>query len=399
MELEAAKRGGRGRAADEARPGPALERVEGREAFLKLRTEWDAALLAGPDAAPSLEHEFLRLWIENFAPSLAPVVHIARVGRKIAAALPVLVRSELLDGVPLRLATTPVNAHSTRGGLLVGPGGLATIPWLIEAACDDSWDVLTMRDVPREAGVLEALAAALREVGCHVATEAPMESPYITLPASWEELEARLDGRFRQNLRRRRRRLEEQGPVTFEVIDGLDGLDAALEDALAIEASGWKGLEGSAIRARPDTVGFYAGAARALARAGRLRLAFLKLGDERIAFQLAHVTRGRWYLPKTGFDERFREQSPGQLLMVEVLRRCLAEKLETFEFLGFSMPWKRDWTPLVRPHATLYAYRPTWRGRAARVMRAEVRPRFAQLLRRGREVLAVLQARRRGGAK
>ena len=68
--------------------------------------------------------------------------------------------------------------------------------------------------------------------------------------------------------------------------------------------------------------------------------------------------------------------------MVEVLKHCIEQKRESFEFLGFSMPWKRDWTPLVRPHVTMWVMRPTWRGRAAYLARGWLRPRLAQIARR-----------------
>ncbi len=378
------QRGGTSTAgADEAtRPARArspftTELVRGREPFLRLRAGWDAALLAGPDPTPALEHDFLRLWVEAFAASQEPLVLTAQRAGRLSTALPLLFSASTVDGVPVRLAQSLGDAHATRGGLLVGPEGLDAVPALVERLAQEPWDALFLRDVPQEAGVLDRLVRALAEAGLATHLESPMDSPYVPLPGSYPELEERLDARLKQNLRRRRRRLEEQGPVSFELFTSADGLDQALEEAFDIEASGWKGREGSSIRDRPQTVGFYAAFARALARSGRLRLSFLKVGDERIAFQLGHVTRGRYYLPKTGYRETYRAESPGQLLTSEVLRRCIDERLETLEFLGHAMPWKRDWSPLVRPHASVWAFRRSWRGRAAELVRCQLRPRLA----------------------
>jgi hypothetical protein len=367
------------------RPNVLTSVVRGRDQFLKLKAEWDSALTAGPDPSPALEHDYLRLWLETFAASQTPIAVTARRENKLAAALGFYVSPGVVDGVPLRLAQSWCNSHSMRGGLLLGPGGVAALPALGHRACEEGWDALCLRDVPREGGLVDALGDVFRAEGCTVALESPMDSPYVPLPAEWGELEKRLDARFRQNLRRRRRRLEEHGTVRFEVIETLEGLDTALEDAFAIEASGWKGAEGSAIRSRPELVSFYSSWARRLAQAKRLRLCFLALGERRIAFHFGFVHGRRYYLPKCGFDESHQECSPGQLLMAEVLRRCMEEQLESFEFLGFNMPWKRDWTPLVRPHATLWVFQRTRAGRFAGFLRARVRPGIAGFWRALRE--------------
>ncbi len=362
---------------DRSRPASTAEIVRGREAFLKLAPAWEAALVAGPDPSPAMEPDFLRLWLECFEPSREPVVATAKRAGRLLAALPLIFSATTLDGVSVRLGSSLGDSHVTRGGLVLGPGGLDAVPALIDAVREEPWDALQLRAVPREGGVLDRVVRALVEAGFLVHLESPMDSPTLPLPASYEELEARLDAKFKQNLRRRMRRLKEQGEVSLERVESLDGLDGALLDAFDIEASGWKGREGSAIRARPQTVGFYAGWARALARAGALRLSFLKLGDERIAFQLGHVTRGRYYLPKTGYKEAYRTDSPGQLLASMVLQRCIKERLETFEFLGHSMEWKRDWTPLVRPHASVLAFRRSLAGRAAWLVRCRLHPAAA----------------------
>ena len=80
-------------------------------------------------------------------------------------------------------------------------------------------------------------------------TEAPgqkpkkqkLEKPPVS-DLRYEQVEAALDGKFRQNLRRRRRRLAEQGEVKYVLLDGKDAkaLDEGLADFFTIEGSGWK---------------------------------------------------------------------------------------------------------------------------------------------------------------
>ena len=61
-------------------PAPELrvEVIEGRDAFLGLERAWNEALGKGPRDEPMLRHEWLRAWIENFAPSLPLRTFVAR---------------------------------------------------------------------------------------------------------------------------------------------------------------------------------------------------------------------------------------------------------------------------------------------------------------------------------
>ena len=66
----------------------------------------------------------------------------------------------------------------------------------------------------------------------------------------------------RKELRRQRRRLEDVAPVTFTTTRGAPDIEAALKDFLVLEASGWKGLAGTAIVSEPSVKKFRAGRGR-----------------------------------------------------------------------------------------------------------------------------------------
>ena len=187
---------------------------------------WDAALGAGPDSSPLLEHNFLRLWLETFAPSRAPITLVAHRQQRLAGALGLLLGPDTIDGVPVRLAEGWCNTHSARGGILLGQKGTAAIAPLAQRALGEPWDVLRLREVPRDNDEFDLLMRAFSKEGCAVTSESPMDSPYVPLPDTWDELEKRLDARFRQNLRRRRRRLEEHGAVRLDVVTTEDGLES-----------------------------------------------------------------------------------------------------------------------------------------------------------------------------
>jgi CelD/BcsL family acetyltransferase involved in cellulose biosynthesis len=175
------------------------------------------------------------------------------------------------------------------------------------------------------------------------------------LPSSLDELLGRTDAKFRSNLRRRARKLEERGEVKLTRTTEFDA--GALERFLELEKAGWKGQEGTAIACDPATRRFYETIARNGAAEGWLTLYHLTAAGQDVAAHFGATWKGRYFLPKPAYHEGFKECSPGQLMVQEVLRDCIGRGLREFDFLGPMMDWKADWAPRERHHFYLYIYR------------------------------------------
>lgn len=200
--------------------------------------------------------------------------------------------------------------------------------------------------------------------------------PMIYLDESWLEPEACLSSRARQDFRRALRKAEKLGKVTFSIASPTpDDLPAILETALAIEASGWKGVTGSALLHDTIRGSFMRDYARIAAARRELRIAMLYIDGRPAAMQLAvDVHNSRW-LFKIGYDPEFASCSPGQILMRHSIAEAASEQLSTFEFLGSIAPWTETWTREHRECVSLELYpasmRSAWSlarraGRAAR---------------------------------
>jgi len=209
----------------------------------------------------------------------------------------------------------------------------------------------------------------------------------VAQPGRFEHVLGRLDAKFRANLRRRRRRLAEQGEVKYVQLDGKDAakLDLGLADFFTIEASGWKGKGGTAIAQRPELVGFYTQIARDAAKRGALSLGFLELSGKRIAAHLSILHAGRHFLLKLGYDEAFAEFSPGQQLVHDAIEDACKRGLLEFDFLGPFMEWKADWETGFRSHAWLTIFRPTQKAVLVAGARFTAWPIARSLLGRARE--------------
>jgi CelD/BcsL family acetyltransferase involved in cellulose biosynthesis len=131
--------------------------------------------------------------------------------------------------------------------------------------------------------------------------------------------------------------------VSFEVADGRERLEELLSEGFRLEAAEWKTARGSAIVSHAETEQFYREVARWAAERGWLRLAFLRLDGRAVSFQYA-LEDGRAYYPlKGGYDTRYRDFSPGKLIIHSTLSRAFSTGLARYEFLGDEAQYKLAW--------------------------------------------------------
>jgi len=357
-----------------------VEEVRGRAAFAALRAEWDALAARGPTDLPFVGHAWLSAWLDAFAPGRPPLVLVARGPGGAAGFAPFL--EERRRGVARLLA--PANDHSCRFEWVLGPdasGAAASIWAHLRDRC--AWDVLLLRDVPRDGPTSTLLEPLARADGHLTGRWESLRTPRIALGGPEGAAEERTSSKFRANLRRRAKRLAELGAVSLQRVDGRGGaaeVDAAIDAFLRLEASGWKGARGTAIALDPSLAGFYRRLAHDAAARGALAIRALLLDGRPIALHLGIVHRRVYLLPKTAYDESFATVSPGQLLQRDVLAECEARGLAGFDFLGPEMPWKQDWAGETVPHDWLYVYRPSLAGRAMHTLKHRVRPAAKEVL-------------------
>lgn len=177
-------------------------------------------------------------------------------------------------------------------------------------------------------------------------------SPYLPLEGGWDTLEIPSEKKRRQA----RAKLEQLGALEVDVRDGSENLDALLDEGFAIEGSGWKFEQGTAIVSRPETHRFYTEVARWAAARGILRLFYLRLGGRAIAFELTIADGGRLYDLKGGYDVEFRKFGPGVLMLRDMIRWACDAGLSSFEFLGAAEPQKVEWSDLARERVSLQVF-------------------------------------------
>lgn len=127
-------------------------------------------------------------------------------------------------------------------------------------------------------------------------------------------LEPAISGKHGKELRRLERRLAERGRVEYATMKQAEDWQPWFETFLALEASGWKGAAGSAIRSRADDATFFRAVLGTAHAQGRLQMMRLSVDGAAIAMKLNLRTPGTAYALKICHDARYARYSPGVLL-------------------------------------------------------------------------------------
>ena len=138
-----------------------------------------------------------------------------------------------------------------------------------------------------------------------------------------EYLRNSLSAHHFREFRRLKRRLGEQGELTYEVARQPDEIRLGLETFLTLEARGWKGRAGTAMVIDRYRAAFAREAVHRLSEQDICRVHSLKLNGRTIASLIVFIEAGTAYTWKTAYDEAFQAFSPGTLLAIEATRNHL----------------------------------------------------------------------------
>ncbi len=129
--------------------------------------------------------------------------------------------------------------------------------------------------------------------------------------------EATVRKKKRKELKRLANRLAELGPVVTTRLAPGDDLDEWIDAFLALEASGWKGREGSALGSEAAKRAFFAEALAGAREAGRLEILRMSVGDRTIAMLVNFLCPPGSTSFKIAYDEDYARFSPGVLIQIE----------------------------------------------------------------------------------
>jgi CelD/BcsL family acetyltransferase involved in cellulose biosynthesis len=237
-----------------------------------------------------------------------------------------------------------------------------------------------LQRIPMDSGVMGLLSACAKGRGTLlVARNAPCLR--VDISGSWDEYLAGRSSQVRSGLRRKRAMLEQGGPISFELLRPQPAdLPAILEEAIAIEADGWKEAAGSSLRRNAALREFVCALSERFAAAGALRVGFLRAAGQGVAMSILLEHDQRYWEIKIGYRESVSRASPGRLLLWETLREAFNRGMRGYEFLGSGDGQQPDWATGSTALHTLVYY--PWTPAGLRALATDAGARVLRRLRR-----------------
>jgi CelD/BcsL family acetyltransferase involved in cellulose biosynthesis len=269
--------------------------------------DWELAVSAS--APGRTDASTLAAWDEARLIGLMPVVSLWRAYR---IPLPALASAHPYG----TLCTPPLDRNAADQAVIQ----------LTQRARQAGARALVLRDMSLGGAAMQAFERVMQPQGLrpHILTSYQRAALDATRDAD-ALLQDALGTKKLKELRRQRNRLAEHGAVEVSVARTADEVTAAIEIFLKLEASGWKGVRGTALAQNDGDVSFIRRATVALAATGQCEIVTLHAGETPIAAGIVLRHQDRAFYFKLGIDERFAKFSPGVQLTLDITRHLCAD--------------------------------------------------------------------------
>jgi CelD/BcsL family acetyltransferase involved in cellulose biosynthesis len=181
-------------------------------------------------------------------------------------------------------------------------------------------------DIPLDGLVANALAVAARRnnrpvdiLDTHVRAMLARSDPGALDPRT------ALPAKRRKELGRQMRRLADVGEVRVASVTDPVEVRRRFEQFMALEAEGWKGKSGGALKSSRATMEFASEAVANRADAGAVRIDAIDVGGQPIAMLVTFMMGETAFTWKIAYDESYSRFSPGAQLMLEAAKGIFAD--------------------------------------------------------------------------
>lgn len=319
--------------------------LQTEDQWASLADEWNALLKDSATDVPFLRHEYLWAWWQHRGGGEWPQdsrLHIitARGENDELIGIAPLFQTTNRDGVPVLLFLGSVEISDFLDFIVREsnlPAFIAEMLNYLAGPDAPEWHCLDLFNLLEESPSLTALQAAADARGLQFKQARLQPAPLITLPDNYDAFFEMLDGKDRQELRRK---LRNAGgffmPVTSYTVQDSETLDGEIDAMISLMVQD----EDKAKFMTPAMDQQMRAIFRAAWEAGFLRLTFLTVGDQKAAGVVGFDYNNRIWGYNGGMDLKFERLAPGVVIMSMDLEDVIGRGYEAYDLMRGSEEYK-----------------------------------------------------------
>lgn len=196
---------------------------------------------------------------------------------------------------------------------------------------------LDLKTVRPDSATMKDLADFAVKRGCEVTCRQLDVSFELTLPATWDDYLLQLKGKQRHEIRRKQRRLEEAGDISYRVVEDVKEVKKEIETFFELFKSN---RDDKKVFMTEKMASFFRSLADILAAEKMMKLIFLEINDKAAAAVMCFDDNSSVYLYNNGFDIKFNSLSVGTLCKVFSIKNSIELGRPRYDFLKGAENYK-----------------------------------------------------------
>jgi CelD/BcsL family acetyltransferase involved in cellulose biosynthesis len=318
--------------------------------FVKLRSKWNRVLSKSRDASPLLAWEKMAASVKYFKEKQKLRVLYVTDNNRIIAIAPLRQSSVEFKGcLGYKVIEPLAHGNTDYSNFILSEKATECLriflSYLYERA---DWDYLYIYDVP-ETSILVDLLSKDGSLFPRFEAEKGVVCPYIEIPSSAEEMFGNLSSNFRSYLHRSLRKLEKTcGEVEIKEYQELGSLKDSLRIFFDLHQKRWVSKGQSGNFRNKEQRGIFSYTAKLLEEKNWFALYFLTADNKPIAAKYCLKYKQKLYDNLSGWDPEYSAYSVGNLLLLKILEKCIAEGIREYDFMQGAESYKFRWTNRYR---------------------------------------------------
>jgi hypothetical protein len=309
------------------------------EEFLKIKDVWDRLMAESGIINPYLTHDWFRIAFEYFEKKNDLYILLVYDNNNIIAIAPLLIAREKQYGIFIRKVRFIENIHTPFQDIIITEQRQESLNTLINFLKDNcqKWDLFELKEIRSNSANIMILEDLVREMNFFHYQFFTSKRWTAQTDISWEDGMGKMPAKVRKEFRRKTKRLEKLGKISFQIFTDTAEIEKHLDIFFKIHEQTWKGKEKNAE--------FYYRIARDFSQRNEFGMYCLSLNEVPIAYMFGIKYKNTLFGIKTTYDPSYYAFSPGYTLFYDILEHSFhEEEIERFDIGRGEERYKQELT-------------------------------------------------------